>query len=170
MIPGIRASVIFMVVRVNNFVDYSDSLKAHITDFLNRVVYIVHHSADRWGGQANKSDGNKFLITWQLPDVENNQDHEKTESLMEQRTEVADKSLIAAVKIVSEIRRSQQFAVYFRKSAVRAKFGPDMKQPYLTFALHMGWTVQGAIGSDNKIDASYLSPNVQIAYRLEELT
>ena len=50
MIPGIRASVIFMVVRVNNFVDYSDSLKAHITDFLNRVVYIVHHSADRWGG------------------------------------------------------------------------------------------------------------------------
>ena len=34
----------------------------------------------------------------------------------------------------------------------------------------MGWTVQGAIGSDNKIDASYLSPNLQIAYRLEELT
>ena len=60
---------------------------------------------------------------------------------MEQRTEVADKSLIAAVKIVSEIRRSQQFAVYFRKSAVRSKFGPDIKQPYLTFALHMGWTV-----------------------------
>ena len=45
-----------------------------------------------------------------------------------------------------------------------------MKHPYLTFALHMGWTVQGAIGSDNKIDASYLSPNLQIAYRLEELT
>ena len=107
MIPGIRASVIFMVVRVNNYVDYADSLKAHVTDFLNRIVYIMHHSADRWGGQANKSDGNKFLITWQLPDVENNQEAEKTESLMMERTEVADKSLIAAVKIVSEIRRSQ---------------------------------------------------------------
>lgn len=46
-----------------------------------------------------------------------------------------------------------------------------MKHPYLTFALHMGWTVQGAIGSDHsKIDASYLSPNLQFAYRLEELT
>lgn len=34
----------------------------------------------------------------------------------------------------------------------------------------MGWTVQGAIGSDNKIDACYLSPQLQIANRLEELT
>lgn len=119
MIPGIRVSVVFMVVRINNFVDYADSLKAHITEFLNKIVYIMHNSADRWGGQANKSDGNKFLLTWKLPDVENNQDHEKTESLMEQRTEVADKALIAAVKIVSEIRRSNSFAMYFRKSAVR---------------------------------------------------
>ena len=119
MIPGIRVSVVFMVVRINNFVDYSDALKAHITEFLNKIVYIMHHSADRWGGQANKSDGNKFLLTWKLPDVENNQDHEKTESLMEQRTEVADKALIAAVKIVSEIRRSNSFAMYFRKAAVR---------------------------------------------------
>ena len=60
---------------------------------------------------------------------------------MEQRTEVADKSLIAAVKIVSEIRRSHQFAMYFRKNAVRAIFGSEMKTPYLTFGLHMGWTV-----------------------------
>lgn len=40
----------------------------------------------------------------------------------------------------------------------------------MTFGLHMGWTVQGAIGSDNKIDACYLSPQLQIANRLEELT
>ena len=60
--------------------------------------------------------------------------------------------------------------MYFRKSAVKAKFGLDIKHPYLTFGLHTGWTVQGAIGSDNKIDASYLSPNLQFAYRLEELT
>ena len=77
---------------------------------------------------------------------------------MESRTETADKSLIAAVKIVSEIRRTNQFAMYYRKSSVRAKFGSEIKHPYLTFGLHMGWTVQGAIGSDNKIDASYLSP------------
>ena len=41
----------------------------------------------------------------------------------------------------------------------------------MTFGLHLGWTVQGAIGSsDNKIDACYLSPHLQIANRMEELT
>ena len=49
------------------------------------------------------------------------------------------------------------------------RFG-SMTRPYLTFGLHLGWTIQGAIGSDNKIDACYLSPHLQIASRLEELT
>ena len=33
----------------------------------------------------------------------------------------------------------------------------------------MGWVIQGAIGSDFKIDACYLSPHLQICYRLEKL-
>ena len=35
------------------------------------------------------------------------------------------------------------------------------------FGLHVGWGIEGAIGSYFKIDASYLSPNVNIAARLE---
>lgn len=31
------------------------------------------------------------------------------------------------------------------------------------FGLHQGWAIEGAIGSDFKIDASYLSPNVNMA-------
>lgn len=38
------------------------------------------------------------------------------------------------------------------------------------FGLHFGWAIEGAIGSDYKIDASYLSPNVNIASRLEAAT
>ncbi|KAJ1620844.1 hypothetical protein T492DRAFT_847509 [Pavlovales sp. CCMP2436] len=34
----------------------------------------------------------------------------------------------------------------------------------------MGWAIEGAIGSDLKIDASYLSPNVNLASRLEAAT
>jgi class 3 adenylate cyclase len=33
--------------------------------------------------------------------------------------------------------------------------------------LHQGWGIEGAIGSEFKIDASYLSPNVNMASRLE---
>jgi len=38
------------------------------------------------------------------------------------------------------------------------------------FGLHQGWAIEGAIGTQFKIDASYLSPNVNMASRLEEMT
>ena len=38
------------------------------------------------------------------------------------------------------------------------------------FGLHMGWAIEGPIGSCFKIDASYISPNVNIASRLEAAT
>lgn len=38
------------------------------------------------------------------------------------------------------------------------------------FGLHVGWAIEGAIGSFYKIDASYLSPNVNMASRLEAAT
>ena len=38
------------------------------------------------------------------------------------------------------------------------------------FGLHVGWAIEGAIGSNHKIDASYLSPNVNMASRLEAAT
>ena len=40
----------------------------------------------------------------------------------------------------------------------------------LGFALHLGWAIEGAIGSDFKIDAAYLSPNVEVSASLEEIT
>lgn len=108
------------------------------------------------------------MITWKLPDTEHTTDNEKNEQLLEQKTEMADKSLIAAVKMVSEMRRAGQFAPYFRRPALYAKFSQTLR-PHLTFGLHLGWTIEGAIGSESKIDAGYLSPHVQIAYRIEEL-
>lgn len=38
------------------------------------------------------------------------------------------------------------------------------------FGLHLGWAIEGAIGSPYKIDASYLSPNVNMAAVLEGCT
>jgi class 3 adenylate cyclase len=38
------------------------------------------------------------------------------------------------------------------------------------FGLHIGWGIEGAVGSKFKIDASYLSPNVNMAARLEAAT
>jgi len=38
------------------------------------------------------------------------------------------------------------------------------------YGLHIGWGIEGAIGSLFKIDASYLSMNVNMAGKLEEMS
>jgi hypothetical protein len=38
------------------------------------------------------------------------------------------------------------------------------------FGLHLGWSIEGPIGSHFKIDASYISPNVLLATKFEEKT
>ena len=34
----------------------------------------------------------------------------------------------------------------------------------------MGWTIEGVVGSDYKIDASYMSPHLNVTQRIEQLT
>ena len=41
--------------------------------------------------------------------------------------------------------------------------------PFLTIGIHSGWVIEGAIGSEYKIDACYLSSHVKIAQRIEQL-
>ncbi len=40
----------------------------------------------------------------------------------------------------------------------------------LGFGLHLGWAIEGMIGSNFKADASYLSPQVNMSARLESAT
>jgi len=39
----------------------------------------------------------------------------------------------------------------------------------VTFALHSGWAIQSAIGSEFKIDALYLSQDMKIVEKIEDL-
>jgi len=82
---------------------------------------------------------------------------------------MSDKSLITAVKIVSEMRRASHINQFYKRPEIIQKFGAGSR-PHLTFALHMGWTIEGAIGSESKIDACYLSPHLQASYKIQELT
>ena len=97
-------------------------------------------------------------MSWKLPDIEESE-NEKNEQQLEQRTEYADKALITAVKIVSEIRRASELASFSKKPEIIKKLGMNYK-PSLSFGIHMGWTIEGAIGSESKIDACYLIPHL----------
>merc|ERR1712032_1082271 len=78
-------------------------------------------------------------------------------------------SLLAFAKILAAVHRSEVIAAYRSHPGLQQRLGTGCRVN-LTFGLHCGWAIEGAVGSEFKIDASYLSPNVSIATALEHAT
>lgn len=82
--------------------------------------------------------------------------------------QLADMAAISFIKIIGTIKRSPKLAKYKDIKALNERI-PNYEVK-MGFGLHVGWAIEGAIGSIYKIDASYLSPNVNMASRLEAAT
>ena len=87
-------------------------------------------------------------------------------------TQLADNALYAFLKCMVDIENSNvrgPLHKYQQHPKIMERF-PDGFRVRMGFGLHFGWAIEGAIGSKFKIDASYLSPNVNMAARLEAAT
>lgn len=102
---------------------------------------------------------------------------------------LADSALVSYLKIIAEINRSQSILNYRSEPRLIPKKPqkvpstprtPAARSPSITsnhsheefkvrmgFGLHAGWGIEGAVGSVHKVDATYLSPHVNTAARLE---
>ncbi|GMH32799.1 hypothetical protein BSKO_00633 [Bryopsis sp. KO-2023] len=81
---------------------------------------------------------------------------------------VADNALAAFVVIHTAMKRSVAMEAYANRKDIKEQLSNFTVR--LGFGLHVGWAIEGAIGSEYKIDASYLSPHVNMASRLEAAT
>ena len=77
-------------------------------------------------------------------------------------------AVISFIKILSGINKSRKLLRY-RENVLLNQRIPNYSVK-MGFGLHVGWAIEGAIGSFYKIDASYLSPHVNMASRLEAAT
>jgi len=77
-------------------------------------------------------------------------------------------SLISFLKILAQIKKSYYLDKFMRRKEVIRKLKANKVN--MGFGLHTGCAIEGAIGSDFKIDASYLSPNVNLASRMQAAT
>jgi len=82
---------------------------------------------------------------------------------------MADMSMLAFTKILGAVHRSAVLAAYRGHPGLQQKLGRHTRV-HLSSGLHYGWAIEGAVGSEFKIDASYLSPNVSIAESIERAT
>lgn len=175
MVPGTRCDCNIGYISIQNFSVATEVLQGGVMTFVNQIAEIVHGVADEYHGAVNRNSGDSFLLVWQ-PERRNRNEVKWQEELddpaayekklKQDRMKVSEMSFVACVKIIAAIQRSPVLAEYRWHPGLLQRLRNYSVQ--LAFALHHGWAIEGAIGSEFKIDASYLSPNVGIAMRLQE--
>ena len=180
IIPGKRTYAIFGFCDIRNFTDATEVLCEDIMVFVNEIAAIVHTSVDHFGGAANKNIGDAFLLVWKLLPLEKtkldtylNGDHSEINDIeaIKQNPlnqQLAELSLLSFIDVIIQINTDPVILKYQKDKKLCERM-PGYKVK-MGFGLHVGWAIEGAIGSRFKIDASYLSPNVNMASRLEAAT
>ncbi len=82
--------------------------------------------------------------------------------------QLAELALLSFLKVIIEIQVNKKIVAFNKNKILQQKI--KNFKVNMGFGLHVGWAIEGAIGSSYKIDASYLSPNVNLTSRLEAAT
>lgn len=185
---GEKTYAIFGFCYIMDFNNMTEVLQEDVMMFVNTIAEIVHCSVDEFNGAANKNIGDAFLIVWKLMDDaykffhDNELKSRLASNMMESsklkevdysaedtyNRQLAELSLLSFIQVIIRINTS----VVVKQFSQHPKIIKDMPNfnVKMGFGLHLGWAIEGAIGSSFKIDASYLSPNVNMAARLEAAT
>ena len=75
-----------------------------------------------------------------------------------------DRAVIGMLKSFSGIHRDNKLRAWSRDFRLSAGVGTFTVE--MIFGMDAGWAVEGAVGSEYKIDATYLSPHVNMASRM----
>ena len=158
---GSKVFAVFCFCDIRNFTDITEELQESIILFVNEIAFIIHRYAYIYQGSANKNIGDAFLLVWKVSEDSGNVNPVDVQVN-------ADLSVLCVLKIISNIRKEPQLQKYRNSTRLNQRMtGFDIK---LGFGVHLGWAIEGAVGSQFKIDPSYLSPNVNITMSLEGLT
>ena len=174
LIPGKKVMGIYGFCDIRNFTDTTEILKEKVMIFVNQVAEIVHQITADYCGSANKNIGDAFLLVWKLEDrfikeVVNKQGVKELKLKNVNRiNQICDMVLICFIRILIEINKSYKLSEYRHHKGLNARM--KNYKTRLGFGLHLGQSIEGAIGSMFKIDASYLSTDVNMANELEENT
>jgi len=168
---GSMVSCIFLFCDIRSFTDVTECLQEEVFSFTNQIASVVHSICSSYGGSANKNIGDAFLISWRLDDrfrLPSRSLKGKVKSYQ------ADKALLSVVKICIALHHNDHYVEMLSEHAkatllnkLKDRPGPTVQ---IGFGLHAGKAVEGAIGSQRKIDATYVSMAVEMAETLESST
>jgi class 3 adenylate cyclase len=165
---GRKIHSIFGFCDVRQFTDTTECLQEEVMLFVNRIAHILHSIVVQCDGAANKNIGDAFLLTWKVNTT--GADPQQITSCADHNY-AADKALYSFVKTMIEMSRHEDFLCNFSPRSLAELYEriPGYKCR-IGCGLHFGWAIEGAIGSSKKIDASYISPHVNMSESLEGAT
>jgi class 3 adenylate cyclase len=170
MASGNKIEAIFGFCFIHDFAAISEVFEEKTMPFVNHICEIVHSCVDKFNGYTNKNIGDCFLLAWKVKSKDSKQNNiSNSQTQNEELNLLADCALLAFLNIFKKINKSRKILSYRKDPDIIKKFG-NKYSVSMGFGLHYGWGIEGAIGSHHKIDCSYLSPNVNIAARLETAT
>ena len=166
MIAGSKIEGIFGFCDIRDFTFATEGLQEDVMLFVNKVAEITHRYVVESGGAPNKNIGDAFLLVWKLSEgggPRGGGDLQK---------ELFDAALVSFLKIIRDIRKMSTLSAFLEGADENAAWRSSLEdfKVAMGFGLHTGWAIEGSIGSKVKVDASYLSPHVNLASRLEAAT
>ncbi len=177
MTKGKKIKAIFGFCNIRDFARVNIALEQDIMIFSNEIAEIVHSSVDKFSGSTNKNIGEAFLSVWKVNKKRESFEKKITgtkgkfppvTNYLDDLTVIADNAIFGFLDIIKKINSYSYILDYSKHPKIVEKLG-NFKVD-MGFGLHFGWAIEGSIGSIYKIDASYLSPNVNIASRLQSAT
>ena len=165
IVPGRRMMGIFGFCDVRNFTNATECLQEDIMVYINCIAEYCHTAVSDNDGFPNKNVGDAFLTAWPLTEGAWTAPQPGMQTMVQSKAESA---LRAFLRVILETSCSH----ILRRMAMNPELQkriPNFRTE-LGFGLHVGWAIEGAIGSIDKVDPSYLSPNVELSMKLEAAT
>mmetsp|Transcript_29512 Transcript_29512/g.44865 ORF Transcript_29512/g.44865 Transcript_29512/m.44865 type:complete len:209 (+) Transcript_29512:2044-2670(+) len=172
IIPGNKEHCIFGFCIIDDFTETTEALQTDIMGYVNKIAEITHSCVDEYHGSTNKNIGEAFLCVWKFDnplEIELMEGKYNNLEICIENKIIADLSVYAFLKCIAKLNKYEHILKYNEDERLLNMLGDDFKVR-MGFGLHQGWAIEGSIGSYFKIDASYLSPNVNMASRLEAAT
>lgn len=110
------------------------------------------------GGSPNKNIGDAFLLVWRLGYISRDTSFDESAVHVQEAQRISELAVMCFARIIAATNRSPVLATYRLHDGLLTRM-PNYRVK-MGFGLHRGWAIEGAIGSEFKVDASYLSPHV----------
>jgi len=179
--PGTNVRAIYGFCDIRQFTDTTECILAQIMGFVNMTADIVHGITVEHYGAPNKNVGDAFLLVWrfdepaQIVDGVEVKPAELQGPLLRTDTECADGALMAYHEMVCHLKKHKALNEINRHENIEKRFNvkdaDGRDHPYfirLGCGLHVGYSVEGAIGTEQKVDCSYLGLPVKVPERLQD--